>query len=138
MNSKRTLLLLLMIAFALSWTSSLSAQSDSLTLARSRVVRWAVNHALADTIIGEQKDKLEAAKGAIRYLQNELTKDSTAIEDLRLYNANLFDETQEQKKEIAKKDAKIKRLRPWATLGKGVVVGVLIGSGIYIASEVAP
>lgn len=137
MKGKSICLPLLTILCSLAWTEA-SPQSDSLTVARTRVVRWVANIDTANEIIEEKNDKLEAAIGAIKYLQNELTKDSTAIEDLRLYNANLFDETQEQKKEIAKKDAKIKRLRPWANAAKiGAVVGVAV-VGIITYKELAP
>ena len=126
MNVRNIGLLLLTIAFCLSSIGA-SAQSDSLTIARSRIVRWVANIEVANDIIAEQGDKLDGATDAIVNLQAANRLAEVTISDALAHNNKLRGDLDLCEDERSALTNKIRKMTVWSTLGKAaVVIGVAI------------
>ncbi len=126
MNVRNIGLLLLTIAFCLSSIGA-SAQSDSLTIARSRIVRWVANIEVANEIIAEQGDKLDGATDAIVNLQAANRLAEVTISDALAHNNKLMGDLNACEDERSALTNKVRKLTGWASVGKfALVVGVAI------------
>jgi hypothetical protein len=126
MNVRNIGPLLLTIAFCLSSTSGY-AQSDSLTIARSRIVRWVANIEVANDIISEQGDKLDGATDAIVNLQAANRLAEVTISDALAHNNKLRGDLDTCEDERSALTNKIRKLTGWASVGKfALVVGVAL------------
>jgi hypothetical protein len=116
---------LLVIACCLTWTEACS--QDSLTVARSRVARWAANIDVANEIIAEQDDKLEVAADAIVNLQAANRLAEVTISDALAHNNSLTEKLNTCEDERSALTNKVRKMTVWSTLGKAaVVIGVAI------------
>ena len=126
MNVRNIGLPLLTIAFCLSSIGGY-AQSDSLTIARSRIVRWVANIEVANEIIAEQGDKLDGATDAIVNLQAANRLAEVTISDALAHNNKLRSDLNTCEDERSALTNKIRKMTVWSTLGKAaVVIGVAI------------
>lgn len=102
-------------------------QKDSLTIARSRIVRWVANIDVANDMIEERDVKLDNAANVIRNLQSANELAIVTISDAQAHTKSLAGKLVVCEDENAALTKRVRKLTGWASVGKfALVVGVAL------------
>ena len=114
------------------------AQKDSLTIARSRIVRWVANIDVANEMIEERDVKLDNAANVIRNLQSANELAIVTISDAQAHTKSLAGKLGICEDENTALTKRVRKLTGWATLGKSMVVVGTVVVALFVVKEVIP
>ena len=137
MNASNIGLRLLMIACCFASMPGY-AQKDSLTIARSRIVRWVANIDVANEMIEERDVKLDNAANVIRNLQSANELAIVTISDAQAHTKSLAGKLGICEDENTALTKRVRKLTGWATLGKSMVVVGTVVVALFVVKEFVP